>query len=274
MLRLKSICFKHLPTIIFTIVSLVLLNLINGIYRKPNINISQEIRSYTFNKNFLDTFSLGNRRLVSSFLWTKTLIESDIEHVNDKKSWMYYRFDTISHLDPFFYENYLFGGIYLSIIKDDLTGAADIYEKGLLHYPTDYRLLYNAAFNYYFEMGNKEKALEKYNLLLHHPYAKNFKILPRLIATISNDSEDKELGFQLLLESYLKMDEGILKERTHQSLYALRSEIDLNCLNKKGTNCKRYDLNGKPYFYEDGIWKAESFYKKLKKRRNKKAPKN
>lgn len=255
----KYISFKHLPIISLVLLLFVTTNILNSTFKKPKLDISIQESSYTFNQNVLKLFTLGNRRLVSSVLWTKTLLESDTTHTKiSERSWMYYKFDTISELDPYFFENYLFGGIYLSIIKNDLIGAAALYEKGLIQYPTDYQLLYNTAFNYFYEMNNAAKALEKYMLLKDHPYAKShFKLLPKLILKLKNKERDPKLAFNLLFKSYQLMTKGIVKERTSQSLFFLKAEIDLACLNSGSKACARRDFFGNDYILDNGIYRIK-----------------
>ncbi|MFG1482239.1 hypothetical protein [Halobacteriovorax sp. HFRX-2_2] len=136
----------------------------------------------TLDSNFVKILSFGNYRFVSSYLWTKTLLDADIKHVeNNEKSWLYYRFNLISDLDPNFYENYLQGGIYLSIIKDDIYGAEEIFLKGLKLFPTDYKLLYYTAFNYHFELKDYSNSLIYYKRLQALPESHSMRILPYLI---------------------------------------------------------------------------------------------
>lgn len=271
MLRSKFTCFKHLPYIVCFAIFLVLINIVNTKVKKPDISIPLQEKSYTFNKTVLKLFTLGNRRLVSSFIWTKTLIDSDIVHVKDEnKSWMFYKFDTIADLDPYFYENYLFGGIYLSIIKDDTHGAAEIFERGLKHYPKDYQLLYNSGFNYYFEMGNKKKAMEKYYLLLDNPWSKQFTILPRLIARLAREEADDQVAFNFLYSSYKTMADGILKDRTADTLYALKAQIDLSCLNQGKLNCQKLDFRNNPYIQVKGKYIAQEKWREIKTKKRRK----
>ena len=98
---------------------------------RPIIKVSEQNSQINFNKNALKVLSLGQARLISSIIWVQTLMESDLEHYknNDLNSWMYLRFDSITQLDPLFYEAYLWGGIYLSIVKDDAYGAKSLYQK-------------------------------------------------------------------------------------------------------------------------------------------------
>ena len=128
--------------------------------KKPPLTINMQDSSININKYLLDLFSFGQKRLITSILWVHTLMESDnsIYKKKDNNSWMFLRFDTITHLDPNFYEAYYYGGQYLSIIKDDDIGAKIIYEKGLEHYPDKFWLQFHAAFHYLTEIKDIKKA--------------------------------------------------------------------------------------------------------------------
>jgi len=261
---------KHnLNALLFIIIMALLFfsNQIRQDLKKPLLNISKEESSYTIDKTFLKLFSLGNKRLVSSYLWVYTLLESDNEHYNkkDSNSWMFIRHNTIAEIDPLFYENYLYGGIYLSIVKDDVSGAAIIYEKGLVEYPNDYNLLLNTAFNYYFEMNELEKGYEKFRILKDHPDTlEKHPFLISLIARIGSKLGKLEDSYQMLLFLDKSTHGQILKDQYKKSLYAVRAEIDLNCLNNNGENCLRKDFFGLPYIYRDGKFKAQKEWKKFR----------
>ncbi|MBT6326719.1 MAG: hypothetical protein HOJ35_12170 [Bdellovibrionales bacterium] len=102
----------------------------------PKINISKQDSATNINQTFINLFNAGEKQLISSLLWVQTILDSDLEHYqkNDSNNWMFLRFNTIISLDPRFYEAYLYGGQYLSVIKDDDLGAKIIYEKGLSVY--------------------------------------------------------------------------------------------------------------------------------------------
>ena len=150
--------------------------------QKPQIVISREKHSINFT-NSLKYVSAGLNRFLSAIFWIQTLMESDIERNGRiKNTWMYFRFLTISELDPLFLENYQYGGPYLSIIKDDLTGAEIIFLKGLKNYPNDYILNYNLAFLYFNEFNQPEKSLPYLLKVKDSPLAPKF--IAALIGTI------------------------------------------------------------------------------------------
>ncbi|MFP5385493.1 MAG: tetratricopeptide repeat protein [Bacteriovoracia bacterium] len=244
-------------------------------FERPKIVVSKQDSAVNLSRGFLHIASLGNKRLFSSFIWVQTLLESDLEKYKGKdlNSWMYLRFKTIASLDPRFYENYLFGGMFLSIVKDDLEGAADIFESGLKYYPRDYKLNYNAGFNYYFEMGDFEKGLEKLQLIENHPDAP--EPLASIVSKLKFETkQDFDSTLVLLKQRYdLAQSEG-LKKKVASEIYAVKAERDLKCLNEGGNNCDRTDARGESYVYKNGTWVAIEDFKlyRIKRRANQKAP--
>lgn len=219
--------------------------------KKPIIYISKQQSSFNLEENFWRFFHLGEKRMASSLLWIATILESDQEHYKKKdlNSWMFLRFNTISILDPLFYENYSFGGIYLSIIKDDLPGASILYDKGLSFYPDDYTLLKDAGFHYYFEVGDFEKALPLYKKLQTHP--KNSPVALSILARLLASHGDLPTAYWALESKYeqLKNKDSFIAKKIREHLYAIKAEIDLKCLNQKNTNlCAKKDLDGSFYF--------------------------
>jgi tetratricopeptide (TPR) repeat protein len=226
-------------------------------FSPPKIEISKQDSAININRDFLKFFSLGNKRLLGNLVWIQTLLESDLEKYSgeEKNSWMYHRFRTISELDPLFYHNYLWGGMYLSIIKDDLEGASDIYERGLLYYPHDYDLNYNIGFNYYFEMGNLEKGLE------HLQKVEDSPRLPKPLKFVIHKlkfakSGDFNAALAMLEHNLKKTEEPIIKKKLEADIYGLKAERDLKCLNEGGELCNRTDAEGNAYIYREGKFRA------------------
>jgi len=173
----------------------------------------------------------------------------------DLNNWMYLRFLTISQLEPKFYENYLFGGIFLSILKDDLLGAADIYERGLLIYPTDYKLNYNSGFNFYYEIGDLNKGLKNFKNIENHPD------LPHSIKLLINKIKfvvvkDYNIAIDFLKFQLETLGESSLKNKIQKDLYALHAMRDLECLNSKKIACSSVDYEGKRYVKINDHWHA------------------
>ena len=237
---------------------LLLSGLLNSQLTKPDLNLSKQDTAINFDKNLLIFFSAGNKRLLTDLIWVQTLIESDNEHYKGKdlNNWLFLRFNTISILDPKFYENYLYGGQFLAIIKDDLEGANVIYEKGTTFYPNDYSLNYNAGFMNYFEKGDYQKGLKYLEKISNHPKAPVYvkSIITKLKASLGMDLKEV---FQLVLHNYQSTKDTKLKKRLYSDLYAIKAEIDLECLNTQSQNCSGNDLQGKPYILKNGKFESE-----------------
>lgn len=190
----------------------------NRFFKYSNPSISLQNHSLNFNDS-LTFFNFGQKRMISSLLWVKTLLDSDLEHYKrkDLNNWMYLRFDTVANLDPYFLENYQFGGVFLSIIKDDLLGAEMIYNKGLSQYPNDYYLNINAAFHYFHEMHNIDKAIP---LLLK---ARTFPQAPPIIDLLIATLYKKNKAPKAILKKFL--EEALLQNSIDQVKKELQKKV-------------------------------------------------
>jgi len=216
---------------------------------KPTLFITKQQSSFNLDESFWKFLNLGQKRLFSSLLWMATIMESDHDHYKGKdlNSWMFLRFKSITKLDPFFYENYYFGSQYLSIVKDDLEGASYIYKKGLEVYPNDLQLLKNAAFHFYFEVQDYQASYVILNKLRNHPDVSPLMLTS--LARIQSQIGNQEDAFNILKDAYdsLKVKDGILAHKIFEQLYAIKAEIDLNCLNESKKNCSQLDFYGNAY---------------------------
>lgn len=237
--------------------------------KKPIIIIPKQDSVITLNTTFLKLMAVGHRRMISDFVWIQTLLESDLEHYkkNDLNNWMYLRFNQITELDPLFYENYIYGGLYLSVVKDDPITGIKIFEKGLNFYPDDYKLRYNAGFTYYFDMANFEMGLKHLKKIEKHsslPAPMKSVIAKLLLQT----TLDYDLAFSMVKENYDSTEDTVIREKLYIDLYSIKAEKDLHCLNTKQTDCELKDLDDKPYLYQDAQYvaqrKVKSFRVKLR----------
>jgi tetratricopeptide (TPR) repeat protein len=231
--------------------------ILNTTFEKPRLEISKQETAINIQTTFLQALSAGHKRLITDLLWVQTLLESDMEHYKGKdlNNWLFIRFNTISVLDPKFYENYLYGGQFLNVVKDDLEGAKIMYEKGIKQFPEDYNLNFQAGFLYYFEAGEFKRGLELLSKVENHPKS------PRYLSSIINKlrlevTGDLEAVFSLVFLNWQATKDSYLKDRIKLELYAIRAEIDLKCLNSNGSNCRRLDLDGVPYPYSNGKFNA------------------
>lgn len=223
--------------------------------KKPKFEIGPQETTVHFNENLVKALILGQYRLSSSVLWSETLLRSDIKHYKkeDLNNWMFRRLNLITTLDPYFYISYLYGAVYLSIIKDDLNGASTIYEKGLRVFPNDFDLNYNAAFHYYFEVGDHDKAVEKLDRIISHPRASS--LLKRIYSRLKAEKGNLEDALVVISNLYKNApQDSPIKERYRKNLFQIKTELDLNCLNQSLNDCPHVNLNGIPYKKQDNQW--------------------
>ncbi len=217
---------------------------------RPYFFISKQNSSINFNEKLILRFNLGLKRFLSSTLWISTILESDIDHYSSKdlNSWMFLRFNAIGTIDPLFYENYAFGGPYLSIVKDDLPGASYIFRKGLGFFPEDFNLLKSAGFHFYFEVGDPKTAYPLYKKLVK--LAPFDPLISGVIARMEAAKGNLLDAFNMLNEMQKKFDlSTFVGKKIFEHRYAIKAELDLDCLNRKKLNCQRLDLEGNPYVY-------------------------
>jgi tetratricopeptide (TPR) repeat protein len=238
-------------------------------FLKPKIEISMQLKSVNFNEQLINTFNLGQGRLISSILWIHTLIESDLEHYKKKdlNSWIYLRFNSIITIEPDFYEAYLYGGQYLSIIKDDIYGARKILDQGTKKFPGDFWLNFYAGFNYYFELGDVENAFKHYSAISNHPLqASRAPNLHSMLAKLKFSMGDTETAYQLMKTAYEQLPENhSLRKKFYNNLYSAKAEMDLGCLNAGQSNCSMFDQDGVAYIQiGENQFKAQKTWRKFK----------
>jgi hypothetical protein len=242
----------------------------------PPLNVSKQESAMTVNTDFLKLFSAGNRRMVADFVWIKTLLESDLEHYkkDNLNNWMYLRFNQISDLDPLFYQNYLYGGLYLSVVKDDPKSGIKIFEKGLGYYPEDYKLRFNLGFTQYFDLGDFKAGLD------HLKHIENSPELPipmrSVIAKLQLQTTlDYDLAFSMVNEHYKNTTDPNIRAKLFADLYSIKAEKDLKCLNLKELGCSTVDLEGKPYILRSGSYVSQKTFTPFRVRiRTKKESRN
>ena len=259
---------------------------------RPTIRVSRQESATTISASLFHFFDLGIKRIYTDILWIQTLLESDLEHYkgSDENSWMFQRFNTIALLDPKFIENYLYGGQYLSVIKDDDIGARVLFEKGLATYPDHLHLLYYAGSHYLIELNDKENALKCYEKIYYDP--KTPAHIRLIVSRLKAEAGYLEESLRLMQQLYEDAPPDTpLKRAYKERLYSIKTEVDLQCLNNEqlsenpaqterhvssqvravsseapypaSKKCPRVDLFGDPYIKRNGVYHAPREWKKF-----------
>jgi hypothetical protein len=241
---------------------------LNQNLNKPKIIVPKQKSAVNINDQVLLVVSAGQRRLLSSFFWITTLLESDLdrfrsEQSEDKYSWLFFRFKTIATLEPRFLNAYIFGGKYLNIVTDDLEGSNYIFMKGLETYPDNFELNYNLAYLLAFEMGRFKEAAFYYSKIVDDP--KSPVHTRSLIAKLQYQSgTGLDEAYKAVLDLYQREKTDFLKVKYRKDLYAIKAEIDLNCLNLLKKGCSKRDFDSNPYLYGNGKYYSAKQYARYK----------
>ena len=186
---------------IFIIAGLIILSSsIKNNIKLPELKIDPELDEINFHEDFYKVVNLGQKRMISSLLWTHTLLFGDTEHIKEKNSfsWMYYRFNGISLIDPLFYENYFLGGQYIGVVKDDVLGSTKLFTKGLDKFPLDIELNFNLGFNYLFYTKEIEKGVVFWKKILAMDNISEKKpLLPIRIISFLKNKDDKHWSINI-----------------------------------------------------------------------------
>lgn len=263
--RKHNYYMKRIILIAIALLLLLPIRYFNKNFAKPTIKIDKQSDAINLNKDFYKFFNLGNKRLISGILWVTTLIESDLDHYKGDplNNWMFYRFDSITDLEPMFLQAYQFGSLYLSVVKDDVPGGSFMFEKGLKLFPNDYQLNYYGGSHFLFEEKDFSRAEELFTNILGHPNAAQF--LPSLVAKLRIQ---KGLDSNEIIEFYKENiknspADSPIKKRYELQLYSFIAERDLQCLNKKISHCSRLDYFGNPYIFKNDKWESDRELMKL-----------
>jgi hypothetical protein len=267
----KQFSFKELALLAFSLALFLFAGLLNTRIEKPNIQISKQDSALNIQSGILTSLHAGHKRFITSILWIQTLLEADEQHYEkrDLNSWMFLRFLNISLLDPYFYENYLYGGQLLGIIKDDLEGAEYLYTRGLKYFPNDYSLNFNSGFTLYFEMDRLAAGLARFKKIQNNP--RTPPMIQFLIKKLEfQTTRDFDSALSFLSYNLSIANDDRIKEKIKRDFYSLKAERDLECLNNNHSRCETRDANGEPYFYSGKKWNSiQNFppYKIFKKKK-------
>jgi len=188
----------------------------------PILVIDKQEAAHNYNNAFLKNSSMGLTNFLADFFWVKTLLESDIEHYkkDDLNSWMYLRFKSIAHLDPWFYTNYIYGAIYLSVIKDDIKGASEFIQEGLKYYPEDKTLNQFCLFHFTSEEPNPAVADKCLKAILNNPQVPDF--FKMMLINFYKKNNQKELAINLIDQMLQDVKDESTKKRLLEKKEALQ----------------------------------------------------
>lgn len=109
-------------------------------------------------------FTFGHREQVADSLWLRSVQDFDYCEQEVAKQtcrstgWLFRMLDLITDLAPDFRMPYATGGLALTVLVNDFSGASRIFDKAVVRFPKDWPILSRAAYHALYEEKNKEKA--------------------------------------------------------------------------------------------------------------------
>ncbi len=212
-------------SLFFALLLLLVAGTIHTDNKKPYYKIDKQKYSINFKDEMVLTFHFGLKRLISSTLWIQAMIESDLEHYKKKdlNNWLYLRFNTILKLDPYFLGAYTYGGLYLSVIKDDEIGAKDIFDRGLEKYPQDFKLAYHALLHYYFELNDIQTSYKIFQNIKSNPNVPFY--IRSLMSNVALKNEDKTGALILLEQAFNMAQDHLIRENLAKRIEKIKREL-------------------------------------------------
>jgi hypothetical protein len=186
--------------------------------------IEDQFLEYTLPSAFLKPLSLEFKGLMSDILLIKfmTFVGGKTERLDafTDEDWgsIKHTLDTITDLDPYFWDAYLFSQVFLTWDKKNYAAANELLAKARNYLPEDYRIPYYMglnAYNFGKDTANGAKYLMEASKIPGAPY-----YLATLAARLSAYSSDYQRGI-IFLSEMLKQtkDPGIAEQ------YKLRIQI-------------------------------------------------
>jgi hypothetical protein len=194
------------------VIFLLLLSPLQRKLQPPTLSIDRQEAALNLNQNFLQYISIGFKNFLADMIWVKTLLDSDIDHYKNKdlNSWMYLRFKTIAHLDPLFRFNYIYGSMYLSIIKDDKIGTIELLKTALKHYPDDSFINQFCLFHTTQEYLELELAQQCQEKIINDPKVESH--IKMLLVNRLKGTDNKEFAIEFMRRTaQITQDEKIRK---------------------------------------------------------------
>ena len=167
--------------------------------------------TYLPSGDYLRMASLGYRELAADLLWLQAIQVIGEQKLSEEEGhWLYDAVDRITTLDPKFVRAYEAGSHALCILVVMPEKSNRLLEKGMQHNPQEWKLPFLLGINYYFELGDDEKAAEAMAKAARLPGAPEG--IARLAAKLFVSAKSPQQAVELLAKVYEETsDENIRK---------------------------------------------------------------
>lgn len=204
-------------------------------YSRPKL---QQL-TYLPSGDYLRMASLGFRELAADLLWLQAIqVMGEQKLSEDDGHWLYQAVDRITTLDPKFVRAYEAGSHALCILVVLPEESNRLLEKGIKHNPQEWKLPFLLGINYYFELGDDEKAAEAMTLASRLPGAP--ESLVRLAAKLFVSAKSPQQAVELLAKVYEETSDENVRKMLEIRLKESIVERDLQILEEA---ISRYQSN-------------------------------
>ena len=210
--------------------------LIAGTSSSPR-SISMESRPHLLPPSTLKYFTFGYSELVADTIWLRTIqdfdyCENKIERVRARNEapdwrcdhgWVFHMIDTVTELAPRFRDAYLSGGLFLSILVNDISGATTVFDKGVARFPSDGKINYYAGYHALIEEKNEKKAAGLFEAAVRNGAP---AWVAGLAANIYKKEGKLEISKQIIIETLDRSPDPAVADHLKNKLKEIENSID------------------------------------------------
>jgi hypothetical protein len=165
----------------------------------------------------LPYLSLGHKQLLADLLWLRTILYFGEHSLTDRDfPYLYHLVDIVTTLDPCFLEPYLFGGIALSLEAHAVEESNSLLQKGMKHFPNEWRIPFYLGFNYWYFKEERGQAAQYVALASQLPGAPSY--LSRLAATLYLQGGQGEVALKFLREIHSRFQDERIRENLEKKM--------------------------------------------------------
>ena len=199
--------------------------------------------------DYLRVAAIGYRHIVADLLWLRAIqVMGERKLSNEDGQWLYHLLDVVTTLDPKFVRAYEAGSHALCILVVMPEESNRLLEKGMRHNPQEWKLPFLLGINYYFELGDDEKAAEAMAKAARLPGAP--ERLVSFAAKLFVSAKSPQQAVELLAKAYEEASDENVRKMLEIRLKESIVERDLQILEEA---IRQYQLNHtyRPEWLED-----------------------
>ena len=178
---------------------------------------------------YLKSTLLGYHHLAADILWLRTIqVLGKGANTAKEYDWLYHALDVITTLDPQYDFIYRVGGITMTELANRPELSNRLLEKGLVAAPQRWGIPYFMAYNYYFYLGDVERAAHYARLAATIPGGPPWIL--NMATQMSAQAGNPEFALQFLLQLYQQQNDQRIKESLEQHIKEVIIERDIRAL--------------------------------------------